>query len=206
MQILSHCPYTLEVSKAMAEGGNACWESQVRWLHQEDLPAGLLSGPHWCLRAPARSNSDLGQQLPFGLKVPFSCPQLVAWLLTSSVWTTQGLIHGRKTHTQKDTHLIQFPAIAVLKSFLLFWWRVPTVSFCSGLVNYVSSLDTLTWTWLGSNELCYGQNAWSYSHIKRSTKLWDQLCVYTTKLILSLNLTTFSSKPWLLWLPQLNMF
>lgn len=119
LQILSHCPSTLEVSKAIAKGGNACRESQSEMaISQEDFPAGLLSGAHClCLRAPAWSNSDSGQQLPCGLKVPFRCPQLAAWLLTSSVWATQGLIHGHTTHTQKDAHLIQFPAIATLKSF-----------------------------------------------------------------------------------------
>lgn len=131
LQILSHCPSTLEVSKAIAKGGNACRESQSEMaISQEDFPAGLLSGPHClCLRAPAWSNSDSGQQLPCGLKVPFRCPQLAAWLLTSSVWATQGLIHGHTTHTQKDAHLIQFPAIATLKSFLLFDREFPHCHF-----------------------------------------------------------------------------
>ena len=111
--------------------------AKVRWLYQEDLSAGLLSGPHClCLRAPAWSNSDSGQQLPCGLKVPFTCPQLAAWLLTSSVWTMQGLIHGHTTHTQKDAHSIQFPAIAMLKFFLLF-----DREFFGHLMRRVDSLE-----------------------------------------------------------------
>ena len=64
LQILSHCPYTLEVSKAMAEGGNACWESQSEMATSGGPPSWLAD---WatlsCLRALARS-SDSGQQLP----------------------------------------------------------------------------------------------------------------------------------------------
>ena len=150
-------------------------------------------------------NSNSGQQLPCGLKVPFSWPQLAARLLEFSMWTMQGPIHGCATRTQKGPHLINFPAIAVLKSFPLFEQETPHCHFALGLANYIGSLGTMTrkwlWTTLWSNELCYGQNAQLYIHIKRATKLWDQLCVYTTKLILSLNLITFSSKPWRPWLP-----
>ena len=48
----------------------------------------------------------------------------------------QGLIHGHTTHTQKDAHSIQFPAIAMLKFFLLF-----DREFFGHLMRRVDSLE-----------------------------------------------------------------